>query len=346
MSKLYLVLIAALFCVNTFAQNKYSLAAKKSFKEGNKAYTENRNEDAIKFFTEALEKESGFAEAYLNRSIVYLKMVDFKNAFSDAKKAYAIAPLQSAIHNQLGKCYYNDGHLDSAKYFLEKGTNVSSPSDEDLYYLANVHSDLGDYNSAIESYSSLLKNHPENSAILNQRGISYFKIGEYSKAEEDFLHALEHEPENISIYSNLANAAIEANDTTKAIQYIDRGINKATGHAKMEFLILKGNYFFKLERYSEASEFYNEAYAIENENPIVLTNQASIMIQTGNYEGAIAKCTAAIEHNPEFMQAYFNRGIAYEMVRDTRQACMDWEEAFILGSTQAEEYLNSPACSE
>ena len=346
MSKLYLAVLAALFCVTSFAQNKYSMAAKKSFKEGNKAYSENRNEDAIKFFSEAIAKESGFAEAYLNRSIVYLKMVDHKNSFADAKKAYSIAPLQSAIHTQLGKCYYNDGHLDSAKYFLEKGTSVTPATDEDLYYLANIHSDLEDYNSAIDSYTSLLKNHPENSAILNQRGISYFKIGEYSKAEEDFLHALEHEPDNISIYSNLANAAIEADDTTKAIQYIDRGIAKATGHTKMEFLILKGNYFYKLGRYDEANQFYNEAYEIENENPIVLTNQASIMIQSGDYEGAIAKCTAALEHDPEFMQAYFNRGIAYEMVRNTRQACMDWEEAFILGSTQAEEYLNSPACSE
>ena len=48
----------------------------------------------------------------------------------------------------------------------------------------------------------------------------------------------------------------------------------------------------------------------------------------------------------EMMEAYFNRGIANEMLRNVEDACSDWEQAFILGSEKAEEYLNSPTCNE
>jgi hypothetical protein len=34
------------------------------------------------------------------------------------------------------------------------------------------------------------------------------------------------------------------------------------------------------------------------------------------------------------------------MLRNVQDACSDWEQAFILGSEIAEEYLNSATCNE
>ena len=45
------------------------------------------------------------------------------------------------------------------------------------------------------------------------------------------------------------------------------------------------------------------------------------------------------------MEAFFNRGIAKEMLKDLEGACADWEDAFFLGSENAEKYVNSPACT-
>lgn len=328
------------------AQGDYSLQAKRSFKNGKKAFDEGNNDEAIKLFTEAIAIAPSFTEAFLNRSILFLKAKEFEKASNDAKKAYSLNPIEPSIKKQLGKCYYELGYIDSAVFFIESGSQNSELSDDDLFYLANINIEIENYSEAIDAYTQLLERYPANSNLLNQRGISYFKIGEYLKAEEDFLAALEHNPENISIYANLANAAIEANDEEKALNYIDRGLEKATGETKVEFLILKGNYLYKNGKLAEAKEVYQEAYNLSKENPVILTNQASVMIEMGEYESAIEKCTMAIELNPEFMPAFFNRGIAYEMVKDTKQACLDWEEAFILGSTKAEEFLNSPACSE
>jgi hypothetical protein len=33
------------------------------------------------------------------------------------------------------------------------------------------------------------------------------------------------------------------------------------------------------------------------------------------------------------------------MLKDLAGACADWQDAFILGSENAEQYINSPACA-
>jgi Flp pilus assembly protein TadD len=91
---------------------------------------------------------------------------------------------------------------------------------------------------------------------------------------------------------------------------------------------------------------FNKAYVLDNKNTVTLINQSVIMIKKGDYENAVKKCSTVIEIDGTQPEAYFNRGIAYEMLKKTDEACSDWEEAFIMGSTQAEEFINSPTCNE
>ena len=60
------------------AQGDYSLQAKRSFKNGKKAFEEGKNDEAIKLFTEAIANAPNFTEAFLNRSILLLKTKEFE----------------------------------------------------------------------------------------------------------------------------------------------------------------------------------------------------------------------------------------------------------------------------
>ena len=79
---------------------------------------------------------------------------------------------------------------------------------------------------------------------------------------------------------------------------------------------------------------------------MVLANQGAVAIHQENFQIAWEKCSAALDIDGENMADDVNRGIANERRRKTADACLDWEQAFILGSEEAEEYLNSPICSE
>ena len=62
----------------------------------------------------------------------------------------------------------------------------------------------------------------------------------------------------------------------------------------------------------------------------------------GDYQGAIADFTRAIEINSQLAPAYYNRGHAkYDGLRDQPGACADYKKAVSLGHQSTAQWLNS-----
>ncbi|MGK7940528.1 MAG: tetratricopeptide repeat protein [Crocosphaera sp.] len=59
----------------------------------------------------------------------------------------------------------------------------------------------------------------------------------------------------------------------------------------------------------------------------------------GDYQGAIADFSEIIRINPQEVEAYYNRGIAYAKLQDYQGAIADFNQALILDPTIAEIYL-------
>ena len=56
-------------------------------------------------------------------------------------------------------------------------------------------------------------------------------------------------------------------------------------------------------------------------------------------QGAIADYTKAIEINPQYADAYNNRGLVRELVNDLEGACDDWRKAADFGLTEPAEWV-------
>ena len=61
--------------------------------------------------------------------------------------------------------------------------------------------------------------------------------------------------------------------------------------------------------------------------------------EQGDYQGAIADYSKAIEINPQYADPYSNRGIARELVNDLEGACRDWRKAAEFGLTEPAEWV-------
>ena len=342
------IVVLLLLCpLLSLAQSKYSGVGKKLFKQATQAYSEGNIDEAVRLFKDCINQDPNFAEAHLNLATINYYRGRFDLALSYAKRAYNYNRYQPEVYVQLGKAYFQNGQYDSCVTMLSTAVTEFNNETEDVFlHLAKALNKVGNYQQAIVYLDKVIEQNPKSGAAYNERGISDFNNGDFESATADFNQALSLIPGEAGIYTNLANLAIANEDVEQAMEYIEKAKETATNKEQVQLLILQGNFYRASGDIENAENAYNRAFELDNNNAVVLNNQASIFIDKDNYKAAWEKSNRALELNNEMMEAYFNRGIANEMLRKTEEACLDWEQAFILGSEKAEEYLNSPTCAE
>lgn len=68
-------------------------------------------------------------------------------------------------------------------------------------------------------------------------------------------------------------------------------------------------------------------------------NRANLKALSGSLPEAFEDYSKAIEQNPNFAEAYYNRGIIQIFMKDTRKGCLDISKAGELGIVEAYEVL-------
>ena len=68
-------------------------------------------------------------------------------------------------------------------------------------------------------------------------------------------------------------------------------------------------------------------------------NKGNAKDSIGDFKGAIEDYNKAIEVNPDYTNAYYNRGIVKYTLGNTDEACLDWHKASELGLTEAGELI-------
>jgi tetratricopeptide (TPR) repeat protein len=341
-----IALLAFFIPILTIAQVKYAPQSKKLYDKALKEYKAGKTDEALNLFEQCVTIEPRYAEAYLNISLIQYSKKQMGDALKNARNAYNNNKNESAIYDQLGKCYYQAVMYDSAAFCLDKGIEMGQTSEMTFIYAGKSSYQMDDSEKAIEYFNKAITINGSNPVSFNSRGKVYFNTAEYDKAEADFKKAIELNPQSAGLYANLANTLIANNKNEDALTQIEKGMTTASDEEKIQLMILWGNYYHNREDYEKAIETFEEAYALDNTNALILNNQAAVYLDQDKFEQAVQKLDEALDLQPELMEAYFNRGIANEMLRKVEDACSDWEQAFILGSEKAEEYLNSPTCNE
>jgi tetratricopeptide (TPR) repeat protein len=87
-------------------------------------------------------------------------------------------------------------------------------------------------------------------------------------------------------------------------------------------------------KFSEIQD-YNKAIELNPDFADAYNNRGIAKYDLGDYRGAIQDYNKAIELNPDFADAYYNRGIAKYDLGDKNGSCLDWSKAGELGDETA-----------
>lgn len=153
------------------------------FEYGNFLYSISKNNDAERYYQEALdiEPENVLALTFMALNKLILNQLD--EAKNYIMKAFKINPHHEYIQFCVGRILFARKEFDEAKQYLIKAIE-QNPDIETQNTLALTYYELEEYHSAINIFENLLKKKPENISVLMSIAKCYEKLNNNDKALE------------------------------------------------------------------------------------------------------------------------------------------------------------------
>ena len=163
-------------------------------------------EKAIRDYSQAINLRSKVAvDAYNNRGNCYMSLRQYENALSDFNEAIALKPKFAIYYRNRGLCYYNmkkyDESVENYNQAIALGLNESkSYLFRGNAYLAQQKDDV-----AFQDYSLVISRDPEEKTAYANRGVIYLRQKKYEEALADFNKTILLDPDHARTYYNRAN---------------------------------------------------------------------------------------------------------------------------------------------
>lgn len=216
---------------------------------------------------------------------------------------------------------YFKQYVQPSSALLNALTNIESLNDTDDPLIKK--------NPVFQFFASKKKSLPDGASAYNDRGIFHAYLGLHKLAVEDFYMAIGlkqdylNARERIILCHELNQNQLAAEDDKAASllkkdyaeAYNNRGINSA-----------------KLEQYSRAIDYFNEAISLKQDYAEAFNNRGTVYIKFGKYQKAIADYNESIRLKPYNAEAFNNRGAAYLTQGNNEIGCRDAYKACELGS--------------
>jgi len=175
---------------------------------------------------------------------------------------------------------------------------------EDLLLRGMAGLERGEYSKSENLFNQILQNHPGNTRVLVQRGISRFKQGKYADATVDFLKVDSLKPGMGALW--LARTYTITGNAEKAVHALETHL--ASPYKKSEKEILMDPVLSKLENTKSwrnlwRKDWYSPAEREKSEILFALSRE--------KYGEALDKLNLLLNQYPEDWQLYFYRAKAY-----------------------------------
>jgi tetratricopeptide (TPR) repeat protein len=252
------------------------------------------------------DRDLALGEEYLERGLQYLEKAGlpepdywFQYVFNRNGLAM-IRTFQRRYQEALDLCATGfsilDERLDKDRHNLHRSVL--------LYNMAQVYSQTGRPELAIDHFSTAMEMDPNYSEYYNERGSLYLKLGRLEAAERDYLRAIDLSPPYHEVWANL-------------------------GHC----LRLQG-------RCDEAVPAFSRALDLKPAQPASLFGRAQAREALGATADAVADYTAALESDPLYWQACAGRAVLLYEGGRIEDCLADLDRAVSLAPGEADLYQN------
>ena len=183
-----------------FPQRKQLVSATTYFYIGNEKYLMKLYEEAVVVYDKAIQLQSDFAHAYVNRGLTKGKLGQPESAIMDYSSAIKIDPTLAGAYNNRGSARRRLEQHFLALEDLNTAIQLDSGYVKAYINRGNVKNSLGHPNEALEDFDTALDLDPGSAEAYNNRGIAKATLMQLPDAVKDFDTAIKFNPELANAY--------------------------------------------------------------------------------------------------------------------------------------------------
>ena len=181
-------------------------------------------QDALKLLHQARSLSPASYKPYFNLANVYNKIQQPDSALYYYRQTELLAPNLKWTYLYAGKIYTQRERYDSAIMQYSKYLSIDSTHEESRFRRAVLLSEQRKWTQAIEDWSTITRQNPENAEAWRNMGLSHFQNAAYDSATAAFTQALELNPEESYTYINRGYSYYLSGNTKSALADLDKGL--------------------------------------------------------------------------------------------------------------------------
>ena len=189
-----------------------------------KSYLQSQQLDQAETHTrKALETWPHMNAAERLLGVIYTQRGQFDQAIAILEKALEGDPFSAETLNNLATAYIQKGVFDKAEELLTTSLQLQPNYHVAQLNLGLLHLAAGRYESAIEYFENALDQLPGNISARNNMAVALIRLKRLEEARRQLQLLINIQPAMPAAYFNTAITYVMENDTTNAMQWIERG---------------------------------------------------------------------------------------------------------------------------
>lgn len=273
--------------------------------------------------TTQLRSDSLNPDLLQERAIIYLDNGAYNEAFKDISSALELDSNFSGYYVTLSDVYLGMGKLQKTVQSLEKAIQLDKENTEAYLKLAEMSIVIRDYKNALAYIDKALQVDELLEKAYMLRGVILMENGDTTRGIRNFQKAIDVNQNYLEAHIQLGTIfSMKKNDL--AIDYFNNALNIDPLNIDVNYYL--GMYYQESGHYDKAIQSYNFILEQQPDFYIANFNIAYInLVYLNEFEVAVDYFSRTIELNPEYAEAYYNRGFAYELLKDVVNSRKDYE---------------------
>ncbi len=263
-------------------------------KQAQDAYEKGQVQEAIKLYTEAIEINPQYAEAYYRRAQLYKELKQWDKKAADISSTLAVDPKHvGALRDRAGDFFYKGKYLD-AELDYSAAIKINRHNWYDYYMRGRCRAAQGHDEAAMKDFDSAIEENTKASDAYYERGKLYVRQGKQKRAEKDFNRAIEYSWKHAGAHVELGKFRLAEKDYDEALKLFTKAERLSYGQGG-EQLFWRGNTYKALKDYARAVEDYSAAIGRKFDTPQLRYNRAAAYYELGELEKARADLRLAVK---------------------------------------------------